>query len=537
MKKKFLKSVALIMCVVITCLTLSVGSVAASGNVYEIDELDGFSVDSVETNESGTIAILTINHYLQYAVTMNGKDYTILNFDKYLPQGSEWISVLDYTINGDTFVFLLRAYKMEIVKEKYYDEYEDEYYYEENENQVATHHMVLTTTDFVSYEKYNANFDLNVYSNFDTEERGSIGTILHCFGDKFVYIGDLFEVTKVVDGGRYVRGICYTTTDFINWEKHYTPEVLNNEKSWDNEAYYSIFFKSKVLNNYIVIEYQEGEIYDIVYHKFAYATKNMDKYVMIFKDNSDDFDYTSEYIECNNKIYRYDCVYNSSYNKYVENRFVAVDLDNENEREILKTKLKYWMYISYYNQKEDSLYYIIEKENGDVEAYIFDSRNNSFNKKDIDYNLSEGELYGFRGDYLFFYANNALCISDTGSPLEYEKHNITSFGFNKEYIDVFILNDKVYLIENMYLFESTEDEYKTRVAETDIVLNKQKPGDLNDDNKINSSDALLVLQSATGIINLTQEQKSFADVNKDGKINAGDALLILQFATNLISGF
>lgn len=64
-----------------------------------------------------------------------------------------------------------------------------------------------------------------------------------------------------------------------------------------------------------------------------------------------------------------------------------------------------------------------------------------------------------------------------------------------------------------------------------------KIGDINTDGKINSADALLVLQSSMGVITLTDTQKLLADVNKDGKINSTDALLILQYATGKITSF
>ena len=64
-----------------------------------------------------------------------------------------------------------------------------------------------------------------------------------------------------------------------------------------------------------------------------------------------------------------------------------------------------------------------------------------------------------------------------------------------------------------------------------------KIGDINADEKINSADALLVLQSSTGVITLTDTQKLLADVNEDGKINSTDALLILQYATGKITSF
>ena len=63
------------------------------------------------------------------------------------------------------------------------------------------------------------------------------------------------------------------------------------------------------------------------------------------------------------------------------------------------------------------------------------------------------------------------------------------------------------------------------------------PGDVSGDGKVNSNDALLVLQYATGLISLTEEQMERANVNGDKNINSGDALMILQFSTGLIKEF
>lgn len=62
-------------------------------------------------------------------------------------------------------------------------------------------------------------------------------------------------------------------------------------------------------------------------------------------------------------------------------------------------------------------------------------------------------------------------------------------------------------------------------------------GDVNSDTKINSSDALLVLQHSVQSIRLEGDQFTAADVNADEKINAGDALSILQYAVGTINKF
>ena len=64
-----------------------------------------------------------------------------------------------------------------------------------------------------------------------------------------------------------------------------------------------------------------------------------------------------------------------------------------------------------------------------------------------------------------------------------------------------------------------------------------KLGDVNKDSKINSSDALMILQNSVGLINLTKEQFSLADVTKDSNVNSSDALKILQYAVGQIKSF
>ncbi len=55
-------------------------------------------------------------------------------------------------------------------------------------------------------------------------------------------------------------------------------------------------------------------------------------------------------------------------------------------------------------------------------------------------------------------------------------------------------------------------------------------GDVNGDKKVNSQDALLIMQHAVMLITLTGTQKANADMNGDGNINSTDALIILKEA-------
>ena len=64
-----------------------------------------------------------------------------------------------------------------------------------------------------------------------------------------------------------------------------------------------------------------------------------------------------------------------------------------------------------------------------------------------------------------------------------------------------------------------------------------KYGDINEDSRIDASDALLALQHSVKLITLTDEAYLAADVNGDDTINASDALYILQHSVKLIDQF
>lgn len=58
-------------------------------------------------------------------------------------------------------------------------------------------------------------------------------------------------------------------------------------------------------------------------------------------------------------------------------------------------------------------------------------------------------------------------------------------------------------------------------------------GDINNDTKVTSVDALIALQMAVGLIPVDM----CADVNEDGKVTSIDALMILQASARLNSLF
>lgn len=66
-----------------------------------------------------------------------------------------------------------------------------------------------------------------------------------------------------------------------------------------------------------------------------------------------------------------------------------------------------------------------------------------------------------------------------------------------------------------------------------LAKNAYLYGDANGDFKINSIDALAVLQHSVGNITLKDKYYTQADVTKDGKINSLDALSILQYVVGI----
>lgn len=102
------------------------------------------------------------------------------------------------------------------------------------------------------------------------------------------------------------------------------------------------------------------------------------------------------------------------------------------------------------------------------------------------------------------------------------------------YSSIFMTSD----ITGDMLMYSDDQKFDCSKATLKFKINSSTTlGDVNKDGKINSADALLVLQSSVGSINLDSEKKTLADVNRDGKVNSADALKILQFSVGSITKF
>lgn len=98
-----------------------------------------------------------------------------------------------------------------------------------------------------------------------------------------------------------------------------------------------------------------------------------------------------------------------------------------------------------------------------------------------------------------------------------------------EFIGWFI-NGELYSTDKSISFVAKED-FSIKAEFTRYL------GDSNGDNRINSYDALNVLQYSTDSVLFNQFEFESADVNKDGDIDSLDALIILQYSVGIIEKF
>ncbi len=78
---------------------------------------------------------------------------------------------------------------------------------------------------------------------------------------------------------------------------------------------------------------------------------------------------------------------------------------------------------------------------------------------------------------------------------------------------------EIYFAENTQVYTT----YKINIV-------GHKPGDVDGNKKINSTDALMALQSSVKLVTLSKYQQKAADMDNNGKINSLDALMILKKA-------
>lgn len=529
MKKKLLKSIALVMCVVIACLSMPLGS-SAAGKVYTVDELARY-VEKVITNKSDTIALFEISkdHWYsggyeyeehQYAITRNGKDFEVLNFDKYKPAGSDCIMPYDCTVNGDLFAIVLKSYKKMV----------DEYSWV-NFEETAT--IIITTKDFKTYT--DCNFDVVQekralkYSEYyhqlpQKEECG----LFEFIGDTLVFADMSYEFS-----GDKFSGIYYTSKDMKTWKKNKT--ALFDVKYDDLDEKFADILSYNAIDDVLIVERIEFRDFGRVCLE-SYATPDFKKYVKVYEKEEEILWTNIMYEKSKNSD---NLIYLLSYDdfsgKFSGNELRSLSLSTEQKSlltEINDERMHNGLLLS---ADEENVYLINSDNKGNTEK-ITVKADFTLTKSTPDYNIQEIQMVDILGETAVAYNNEILYLFTDYSFTDYEKYNIADIGFVSSWTNVFKLNGSLYMVESVYddNFPDKPIYYPIRIA---VVAEKSinKQGDLNGDSQVNSTDALVILQSAVGKTTLSASQKAVADVNKDGNVNSTDALKILQFVVEKIS--
>ncbi|MBR6406982.1 MAG: leucine-rich repeat protein [Clostridia bacterium] len=82
--------------------------------------------------------------------------------------------------------------------------------------------------------------------------------------------------------------------------------------------------------------------------------------------------------------------------------------------------------------------------------------------------------------------------------------------------------------------KSFDDTNTYLIMATKHFIDAEKPGDIDGDGKVTTSDALMTLKFAVGIENPSDSQNKLADIDGDGKITTADALIILKMAVGIL---
>lgn len=128
------------------------------------------------------------------------------------------------------------------------------------------------------------------------------------------------------------------------------------------------------------------------------------------------------------------------------------------------------------------------------------------------------------------YINNyvEIQVDKTGKVTRYETNTAITFLFQQE--------DGTYTPEMPYFGINFEEEgilYTVNTEYSGFNFETRSMGDANNDGKVNSTDARLVLRAASGLESLDEVAQKYCDVTLDKKISASDAREILRASSKL----
>ena len=527
MKKKAIKILAGIMSVVILCISMSVGAFAVGAVIKsEIDDLWGCYAYEVVPSESGSSVLVktyTDDYDQKYAITTNGKDYNVFYADEL--SDADYAEFVDVTVKGETFVILIHNY----VEVEYYDEESEEYYYDYDFDNFE----FVTTDDGINFESYYFEVDYSIgeiYPDVSSYySKGVIGFI----GDTFIFANcDYYEYEE--DGEWYNKGVYYTTKDFETWDVHYAepmPMWLNGEST-----YYTGY---RIAGNNLIIEH---------YYNFYYFDDDneseMDTWLLDTVEITTDFENYKEIWNRGGSYILYENVYGVLENHpdeifiqqavypygYTHGEYVidgsilySYNLKTNREKLIYEAEGDGYLSVSFLDD-----WMFIEKVSYPFEEGFILSQLIYTNESEI------GQLAVYDTEFTYCYAlNNTVYAMDSYGFNIIEDTYFKSYDLSDTSIDLynsmaFELDGKIFVLEapgetkvNLYTLADKSDRFTYM-------------GDVDNDEWVTSSDALMALQYSTGVKPLTSAQCRRADVTGDDKINSSDALLMLKYSTGLV---
>lgn len=124
------------------------------------------------------------------------------------------------------------------------------------------------------------------------------------------------------------------------------------------------------------------------------------------------------------------------------------------------------------------------------------------------------------------------------TPTESNLQYIDQQNIKKDQTAEFILFPKQMEPGTYNVYVSTDSEKLTKVASLEYGEKpKYRLGDVDKDNFITSSDALMVLKHSAMLLTLDAEEMKLADVTGDNSVDTFDALKILKYVAKIIDSF
>ncbi len=518
MKKGIYRLISLLLCLVVVFASMCICSVASEDD--STISTDNFNVSELVHNQSESKILVCFEHkkdgYLALGVIEESlNSYRALDFTDLLPQGSNYFEIIDYTVKGDMFVILVDLYNM-FVTDEMPDGSAVGYDYKFNGS------MIITTEDFAQYKTYpftiNQNDD-SVFNEFDRYyELSAFGFV----GDTFVYANTDYIITERNSYQTKGKGIYYTTTDFVNWNTCYTPEEVIYSVPYEDGLiipgvynYYS--FRYTTLNNGLVVDIKKTKTEDILGYTSTstvisktIATTDFETYKSFFSETDDVKGHICRYMTLSSHPDSFFIIkqYYTGDGSYYD--IVKADYKDGTTQTLYHGDgdKQYRAY-----QTDDCIYFTVYDNNLITSVCSFDG--------DLKYKVifsEESMVEIFYGKVINnkFYAGigNRLYAFDNGQ--------CSGYRFSKKY------DTAMWNVFNGKIFAMYEDPSGA------VITPLIKTGDVDGDNRVVSSDALGILQSATGIKTLDENQSEVADVDSNGLINSSDALSVLQYATGLI---